>query len=136
MQDTINFLQNYIPKMELRTLVSGVRKNGKDSFIAEKLKDIEKAIKAMPPIYTNEHLGKDAPIKLHYFGGATDIWLSELDRENREGFGLTCLNGDTECAELGYVSIAEIISTPFLELDLYWNDKTTFKDVLREMGRD
>lgn len=130
MQDTINFLQNYIPKMELRTLVSGVRKNGKDSFFAEKLKGIEKMIKSVPPIYANEHLGEDAPIKLHYFGGATDIWLSELDRETGEGFGYTCLNGDVHNAEFGYVSIPEIITIPFLELDLYWNDQTTFRQVI------
>lgn len=130
MQSTINFLQNYIPKMELHTLVSGVRKNGENSFFAEKLKNIEKTIKAVPPLYANEELGRDAPIKLHYFGGATDIWLSNLDRETGEGFGYTCLNGDTENAEFGYVSIPEILKIPFLELDLHWNDQTTFRQVI------
>lgn len=51
-------------------------------------------------------------------------------KDTGEAFGFTCLGGDMGNAELGYVSIPEIVATNRLELDLYWNDEKTLKDVM------
>mgnify|MGYP001557854166 CR=1 FL=1 len=83
-----------------------------------------------PPLYSQDGLGKQAIVYMHYFIGGADIWISEVDKETKEGFGYTILNGDTEMAEFGYTSISEIISTKQGEMDLYWTPKT-FEEALK-----
>jgi len=83
-----------------------------------------------PPLYSQDGLGKQAIVYMHYFYGGTDIWISEVDKETKEGFGYTILNGDTKMAEYGYTSISEIISTKKVEMDLYWTPKT-FEEALK-----
>lgn len=129
MNENIGFLKRYLPKSELASLMHSVRGEEGEYFV-NLLKSMEQTIKAVPPLYDNEHLGTDARVRLHYFGGANDIWVTELDHDTGEAFGFTCLGGDMGNAELGYVSIPEIVATNRLELDLYWNDEKTLKDVM------
>lgn len=129
MNANIGFLKQYLPKSELASLMHSARGEEGEYFVSL-LKSTEQAIRAVPPLYANEHLGTDARVRLHYFGGAHDIWITELDHETGEAFGFTCLGGDWDNAELGYVSIPEIVATDRLELDLYWNDEKTLKDVM------
>ncbi len=60
--------------------------------------------------------------------------------EEMMGFGFTQLNGNYDDAELGYIYIPEIVSLqigPFQpELDLYWDSKTTLRDVMEKCGKD
>lgn len=73
----------------------------------------------MPLLYVNEKVGLKALVKLHYFIGTTDLWISDLDQEEGFAFGYACLNGDRENAELGYISIPEFLACDgHLELDL------------------
>lgn len=123
MKETIEFLRNYIPKSQLDFIVAHMD-GDEGEYFREILEDARKAIESMPPLYANEELGTKAMVKLHYFGGATDFWFSELDREEGIAFGYACLNGDRENAELGYSSIPEIIACDgCLELDLHWSEK-------------
>lgn len=129
MKANIGFLKRYLPRVELASLMQGAKGEECEYFVSL-LNNTERAIRAVPPLYTNEHLGTDARVRLHYFGGSHDIWITELDHETGEAFGFTCLGGDMGNAELGYVSIPEIVATNRLELDLYWNDEKTLKDVM------
>ena len=129
MKANIKFLKRYLPASELASLMHSARGEEGEYFV-NLLKSTEQTIRSVPPLYANEHLGTDARIRLHYFGGANDIWITELDHDTGEAFGFTCLGGDWDNAELGYVSIPEIVATDSLELDLYWSDEKTLKDVM------
>lgn len=123
MKETIEFLRNYVPKSQMAYLVELTMGEEGEHF-RKLLEETRKRIEETPPLYANEELGTKALVRLHYFGGSTDIWLSELDEENGIAFGYTCLNGDYQNAELGYVRISEIMACDGrIELDLYWGDK-------------
>jgi Protein of unknown function (DUF2958) len=63
----------------------------------------------IPPLYGTEHVRVDRKvICLHYFTGASDWWIAELDPETGIAFGYVCLNGDKANAEWGYISLPEL----------------------------
>ena len=120
-------IQDFIPKAQLR-LIRQLEKGEEGAFFTEKLAEIQNIIDNTPKTYAQDGLGDQAIVSLHYFGGAYDAWISEVDiDEDGEGqiqsFGLASFGG-IEDAELGYISIKEIINTPGLELDLYFSPKT------------
>ena len=125
----IKFLKKYIPEQELLTMVSFFEED-EGPFYRELMERLEEKIKAIPPIGSNEEAGLEAKVQLHYFLGATDIYISELDQETGDAFGFTCLNGDNWNAELGYTNIPEIVTIPRMELDLYWDDSTTLREIV------
>lgn len=127
----IEFLKNYVPAFELKSLIANLHGEEGEHF-KELLAKITAQIKSVPPLYANEEIGLKGIVKLHYFAGATDFWISEIDPVERLAFGYTCLNGDTDNAELGYISIPEIISVNIMQLDLYWQEKT-LEEVIREV---
>ena len=76
---------------------------------------------------------KDKIILGHLFGGACDWYLTEYDKESDMAFGF-CHLGDDQCAEWGYVSIAEIRDankvlhwSRRIEWDRYWSPKLATK---------
>lgn len=132
MSNKINwkFLEKFIPHLELMALKEHAKGEEKEHFI-DLLNHVEKQIKAMPKIYEmSKKEVKDVTVGMHYFGGGTDYWIYELDQKTLEGFGFVCLFGMTENAELGYVSIPEIMEIPFIELDLYWDEKQSLKAIM------
>lgn len=137
MAKTINwdFLEKYIPRLELMALKEHAEGEEKKHFV-ELLDHVEKQIKSMPKIYANsEKEAKDITIGMHYFGGATVYWIYELDQDTLEGYGFVCLFGMYENAELGYVYIPEILQIPFIELDLYWDDKKTLLPIMEKIQK-
>lgn len=87
----------------------------------------------VPPLYATEHtpLGEKV-VHLHYFVGACDWLVMELDPLNNTAFGWVDL-GDPASAELGYFSLDELasIAAPhpsgsfvIVERDLYWEPVT------------
>lgn len=130
-----NFLEKYIPRLELMALKEHAEGEEKEHFI-ELLDHVEKQIKAMPKIYsTSEKEAKDITVGMHYFGGATDYWIYELNPDTLEGYAYVCLFGMYENAELGYVYIPEILQIPFIELDLYWDDKKTLLPIMERVQK-
>ena len=128
-----NFLEKYIPRLELVALKEHIEGEEKEHFI-ELLSRVEKQIKAMPKIYTtSEKEARNITIGMHYFGGATDYWIYELKQDTLEGYGYVCLFGMYENAELGYVYIPENLQIPFIELDLYWDDKKTLLPIMEKI---
>lgn len=83
--------------------------------------------------YTGDKEAKDIPIIMHLFFGSYDAWVYE----HVEGdIYMAFVNmGDPMCAECGTISLDEIASVRIngvfrIERDLYWNQKTTLKEVM------
>jgi len=74
---------------------------------------------SIPRLYETESTPiKDKLIHLHFFIGGCDWFISEYDGEDLF-FGYAILNNDTDNAEWGYVSFAELksISIHGIEID-------------------
>ena len=78
--------------------------------------------------------GGQAVAHLHYFMGGCDWFIFEKDVEGGvdQAYGYAILNGDLHNAELGYISIAELVAAG-VELDLHFTPKT-FEEIQRERG--
>lgn len=61
-----------------------------------------------PPLYAQDGKGYDATVYAHYFLGSSDWLVTEYDPNEGVAFGWTCMGGDRQNAELGYISIAEL----------------------------
>ena len=97
----------------------------------------EKQLAKLPALYTTEKVKiGDKKVMMHFFLGSCDWYAVEFDGEDRF-FGFAILNGDTEMAEWGYFSLAEIkdikkrlqpvsgVVNAFLEVDrdVHWKPK-------------
>jgi hypothetical protein len=89
---------------------------------AEPIERLTRALAAIPAIGATDGM-KEHPAILHYFAGATDIFIREYDGRN-EMFGFTILNGDYEMAEYGYIGLSEIRHIAVLNLDYYWDEQS------------
>ena len=88
----------------------------------------------MPKTYESDGQGDDVTVMLHYFINGSDWWITERDvilDDQVQAFGYVCLNGDIDCAELGYISITELINNN-VELDLYF-EPTTLREVKKKL---
>lgn len=69
---------------------------------------------------------------LHYFNGSSDWFIFEWDKKNRLFYGYTILNGDTQMAEFGDISIDELFGDygfgRTVELDLHYDPKPVIKE--------
>jgi len=117
-------LNQFVGPVQLHVLRSAC-KGEEGEFFAGKILEIKNTIAAMPKTNETDGQGMNAIAYLHYFTGGCDWWITERDQEQEQeqAFGYACLNGDTECAELGYISIVELLSVG-AELDFYWTPKT------------
>lgn len=120
-------LNQFIGKSQLSAMREACR-GEEGAFFRAMMKELETKIKTMPKTYETDGQGDVALATLHYFMGGTDWWIIERDVGSpgdleqgiqAQAFGFTCLNGDTENAELGYISIQELIENG-VELDLYY----------------
>lgn len=124
-------LKHYISKGQISALRVGCRgEEGK--YFLEMISDLKDRIAIMPLSYETDGQGMDAIAHLHYFSPSSDWWITERDAGSDEdeekgiqyqAFGYARLNGDTQNAEMGYISIQELIENG-VELDLYWTPKT------------
>jgi len=119
-------LQGFISVGQLRTITSGCR-GEEGAYFRDKLSEYGERITAMPKTYEQEGLGDEAVVSLHYFTGSCDWYITERDVDTDgegqiQAFGYANL-GDDECAELGYISIPEILSCG-AELDLHFTPCT------------
>ena len=86
----------------------------------------------IPKLYDSEDVpAKDKMIYMHFFLANSDWFVAEFDGDDTF-FGFACLNGWTDCAEWGYISVRELKELNFrgLEVDreLNWISKKA-KDV-------
>ena len=116
---------------EQRRALRGFCRGEEGDYFRTMLKTLADSIAAMPVTYQQDGKGDEAVVHLHYFSPSSDWWITERDAgspddaepgRQDQAFGFTRLNQDTENAELGYISIAELLRCR-VELDLYWTPK-------------
>ena len=131
MKLNLNQFVNQSQMQVLRDLCKGEEKEHFISII-EKLKN---TIACMPATYDTDGQSDDALVSLHYFTGSSHWWIIERDceQEQLQALGFVGLNGWVDDAELGYVSISELIRNG-AELDLYWKP-TTLAEVRESLRR-
>lgn len=87
----------------------------------------ERMLAGVPGLYATEDIPtSDKILHLHYFIGACDWYIAELDQDQRLAFGYVNL-GDPNNAEWGYIDLNELEAIrlgPFIvERDLYWTPR-------------
>ena len=127
-------LKHFVPPDELTTVLSNCRDCEESDYFIEMLCDLAATIAKMPGTYETRRQS-DAMCVLHYFVGGSDWWIIEKDigdpddeepGAQHQAWGLACLNGDWQCAEVGYISLPELFACR-AELDLYWKPQPLSK---------
>ena len=129
---TGNPIEKLMPYLQLQSLKEGQREI--EQGLREEplfLDDLNFAYNNIPPIYTQDGKGKNAVVYLHYFNPSSDWYITELDKENNEGYGYAILNGDTQFSEFGYIPLDQFTEqmqgvNPFVQpqLDQYFKPQT------------
>lgn len=128
-------LQPFIGPRQLQAVRYGMRGEEKQ-FFYEKMIELAGVVTSMPKTGEQDGKGDNAVAYLHYFaGGSGNWWITEKDmgcdpepgeeRDNgqHQAFGLANFFGGAEDAELGYISIAEMIEHG-AELDFHFEPRT------------
>ena len=111
-------LGKIVPRQQLQVMIES-----KEEY-PSMIQNIKEALENVPPLYGQDGKGKNAVVWLHYFSGASDWYITELDKKENRAFGYVILNGDVEMSELGYISLDELTSYDVVNLDLYWSVQT------------
>lgn len=106
-----------VPKQQL------IVKRQSDEF-DELIAELAQQVRETPDLNSQNSI-----IRLHYFYGGSDWWITQIDLEHRLGYGFVCLNGDWQCAEYGTVSIEELCSLDVVNIDLYWTPQALLEVV-------
>ena len=124
-------LENFVGRGQLSVMLANCRGEER-KFFKTMILELKNTIENMPQTYGTEGQGAEATATLHYFKGDSDWYIIEKDAGDpdddipgvqAQAFGFACLNGDKKNAEMGYISIQELIENG-VELDLYYHQKT------------
>jgi ppGpp synthetase/RelA/SpoT-type nucleotidyltranferase len=120
-----NSLEKIVPKNMLLSIKETKEswKRGDSDDIFEHYENLIEGYREIPTLYFQDEKGKNAIVYLHYFSGGSDWYITELDKENNEGFGYVILNGDTQNSEFGYINMNELANSN-INIDLYWSFQT------------
>lgn len=132
----LNRMKHFLHPGQAAVVREFIRTSEERDYFAQQMHDLADIIDAMPKSYESDGQGDEAIVHLHYFYGGSDWWIIEKDAEaldyelegdpngHHRAFGFVCLNGDTDCAELGYISLPEMFSgRAVIELDFHWTPK-------------
>lgn len=121
-------LYDFIGPNQRRTLID-ILAGEEGQWMANLIADLAQRIDAMPLTYEQDALGDQAIVHLHYFIGGCDWFITEKDmgcpndsedeKGQHQAFGLARIHE----AELGYISIAELIENN-VEINLHWTPRT------------
>lgn len=120
-------LTKFIPRAELSAIKAGLV--GEESlFFSQTVRRIVATLDTMPRTYGQGGRGDRAIAHLHYFSRGSDWYITELDSDDdgegqHQAYGLAILNGDWQNAEVGYISIVELVAHG-AELDLHFEPRT------------
>jgi len=120
----IQTLRRFIGTQQINTMTELCRGEEGEFFRAKILELHELVEHYMPKTHDTDGEGDNALVYLHYFrgAGAGDWYITERDMlaAQHQAFGYANPLGDDQCAELGYISIVELIRND-VELDLHWD---------------
>jgi Protein of unknown function (DUF2958) len=126
-------LQPFMPSKQF-ALVKQLQKGEEAEYFDTKMARLAGIVEAMPK--THETKDPQNPIvSLHYFAGDCHWYIIEKDIEDgvSQAFGYALLNGDLQCAEVGYISITEIVEN-HVQLDFHFSPKP-LSEVKAEMNK-
>ncbi len=131
--DAVAQIKPFIGIAQMVVMGNGCR-TSESEFFVDKFKSMAERIKSMPVTYEQDGKGLDAMVYLHYFKNGSDWYIIEKDMDGGvlQAFGYTVLNGDSEMAELGYISIKELVSFG-VELDLHF-EPCTLGEIKKKLG--
>ena len=112
----------FLPTGELDALTAICCTSIRRSEYRRAVLDMAERIAHMPRTYETDSQGLDAVAHLHYVCGDWHWYITEKDRAGlgtQQAFGLAVGHE----RELGYISIAEIVSTAGAELDMLWTPR-------------
>jgi len=104
-------IQKFMPLMQQRIIT------GSNEF-EEVIERLDKELEEIPANYQSK------TVYAHFFYGGCDWFVLSWDRENEIIFCYVILGGDAEMSELGDVWLFELINSPCIELDFYWEKKS------------
>lgn len=120
----IRSLRPFLSAGQYAAMIAGCR--GEESaYFIKCVEDLTRLIDSMPVTYEQDGKGDQAVAHLHYFSAGSDWYITEKDMDGdiQQAYGYAILNGDDECAELGYISIRELVQAG-VELDLHFTPAT------------
>lgn len=95
-------------------------------------------ISSIPAMDEGPEVTNDSPVMLHYFYQGSDWYIFELEHVAEDdvvlGFGWAILGGDYQMAELGCISVSELLVCG-VELDLHFTQKTLGQVRLEHLSR-
>ncbi len=127
-QDLI-ILTPFMPEDELKTIWHCSQHGEEQEYFKTMLATQAAIIEGMPQTDENDSSGDQMIAFLHYFGPSYDAYIFEKDAgspdagQQIQAFGWTRFAHMPECAELGYISIQELIENG-IELDLHYTPMT------------
>ena len=118
----------FIPNEQKEVLKENLNGSESEYFIKE-AKRLADLIESAPKMYETESIDVDdkKPV-LHYFGGSYDNYVFEIDKQTGEMFGAVSMDGGNTY-ELGYSSVEEMNESPFINLDMYYDNTQTFGQI-------
>lgn len=132
LETSLEVLRGFLSASQWSATQAGLRSEDKGAFaeIAHRLAEI---LNTMPRTYETDGQGSAAIGYLHYFKGAANWYITELDKDpdgagQIQAFGLADLG--IGMAELGYINIQELIQNN-VELDYHFQPTS-----LRELRAD
>ena len=126
-------LAPYLSRSQIAAMRAGVG-GAEGSYFQQLFLALVDQVEALPPLYHYETLGDVAMTGLHYFRGGSDVYVSESEGPHGVSYGFSCMNGDYQMAELGYVFIHELAAAGF-ELDLHYAPEPLADVVARYKNR-
>jgi hypothetical protein len=120
----VSIIRPYLSTAQMAVMGEACRGEEGDWF-RQRLIDLQREIERMPATFEQDGKGDNAIAALHYFNACSDWYILEKDVDGgiQQAFGYAILNGDFENAELGYISIAELVAHG-VELDLHFKPRT------------
>ncbi len=119
-------IKPFMNKMQYKIITTDMDKE--DYEFNDIIDRLYETITNMPKTYEQDGKGDDAVAHLHYFNSGSDWYITEKDMGNEQvqAFGYARLNGDTQNAEMGYISIEELVKRG-VELDFHYTPETLGK---------
>ena len=133
--EAVKVLRPFIGRGEMEAMIEGLRGEERTYFEAI-FEQMAALVKAMPMTYQTEGQGDARMVYLHYFSPAGDWYIAEKDIDaDGEGqiqaFGYARFEAMPDCAEWGYISIAELLANG-VELDLHFAARTVAQFRIQE----
>lgn len=131
----IPVIRHFLSQAQLTVLANCCR-GEEGEFFLQAIISFAERISAMPVTYGQEGAGEQAIVYLHYFLGGSDWYITEKDVCGgvKQAFGYAIINGDDQMAELGYISIKELVRCG-AELDLYFTPRPLGEVMAERLAR-